>query len=190
MNTLWRPNDNLLKFPLSLEHFWLFCYWLFWFVWLFGITNLEEKNLEFQIIWKERYLLEIKILNQLLEAIQGVLKILTSIKKLQWAIYRYVNLAQRPRTDLNKRFLPRPNTTIAWKLMPHRSNISKIWNPSHCNYCKAVFVLVKINFWKIYVMGPNVWDFNSCWFKTCKITHVVSMNKANQYLHPSASEIN
>ena len=38
---------------------------------------------------------------------------------------------QRPRTDLNKRFLPRPNTTIAWKLIPHRSNISKIWNPPH-----------------------------------------------------------
>ena len=93
MNTLWKLRGNLLKFPLSLEHFWLFCYWLFWFVWLFGITNLEEKNLEFQIIWKERYLLEIKIL-KLLEVVQGVLKILTSIKKLQWAIYRYVNLAQ------------------------------------------------------------------------------------------------
>ena len=32
---------------------------------------------------------------------------------------------QRPRIDLNKRFLPRPNTTTAWKLIPHRSNISK-----------------------------------------------------------------
>ena len=34
-------------------------------------------------------------------------------------------LAQRPRMDLNKRFLPRPNTTTAWKLTPHRSSISK-----------------------------------------------------------------
>ena len=87
MNTLWRPKGNLLKFLLSLEHFWLCCYWLFWFVWLFGITNLEEKNLESRIIWNERFLLEIKVL-KLLEAIQGVLKIHTSIKKSQWAIYR------------------------------------------------------------------------------------------------------
>ena len=34
---------------------------------------------------------------------------------------------QRPRIDLNKRFLPRPNTTTAWKLIPHRSNISKLF---------------------------------------------------------------
>ena len=32
---------------------------------------------------------------------------------------------QCPRADLNKRFLPRANTTTAWKLIPHRSNISK-----------------------------------------------------------------
>ena len=32
---------------------------------------------------------------------------------------------QRPRIDLNKRFLPRSNTTTAWNLIPHRSNISK-----------------------------------------------------------------
>ena len=32
---------------------------------------------------------------------------------------------QRPRIDLNKSFLPRPNTTTAWKHIPHRSNISK-----------------------------------------------------------------
>ena len=38
---------------------------------------------------------------------------------------------QRPRTDLNKRFLPRPNTTTAWKLIPHRSNMSKNKNPTH-----------------------------------------------------------
>ena len=33
--------------------------------------------------------------------------------------------SQRPRIDLNKRFLPGQNTTTAWKLIPHRSNISK-----------------------------------------------------------------
>ena len=32
---------------------------------------------------------------------------------------------QRPRIKLNERFLPRPNTTIAQKLIPQRSNISK-----------------------------------------------------------------
>ena len=34
-------------------------------------------------------------------------------------------LAQRPRIDLSKRFLPKPNTTTALKLTPHRYNISK-----------------------------------------------------------------
>ena len=37
---------------------------------------------------------------------------------------------QCPRTDLNKRFLPRQKTTTAWKLIPRRSNISKNWKPS------------------------------------------------------------
>ena len=36
---------------------------------------------------------------------------------------------QCPRTDLNERFLSRPKTTTAWKLTPHRSKISKNWNP-------------------------------------------------------------
>ena len=55
-----------------------------------------------------------------------------------WKIFRNsilrghsTTMSQHPRTDLKKRFLPRPNTTIAWKLIPHRSNISKIWNPPH-----------------------------------------------------------
>ena len=38
---------------------------------------------------------------------------------------------QCPRTDLNIRNLPRPKTTTAWKLIPHRSKISKNWNPPH-----------------------------------------------------------
>ena len=37
--------------------------------------------------------------------------------------------SQCPRTDLNKRFLPRPKTITAWKLIPYRSKISKNWNP-------------------------------------------------------------
>ena len=36
---------------------------------------------------------------------------------------------QGPGTDLNKRSLPRPKTITAWKLIPHRSKISKNWNP-------------------------------------------------------------
>ena len=32
---------------------------------------------------------------------------------------------QCSRINLNKRFLPRPNTTSAWKLTPHRSNVCK-----------------------------------------------------------------
>ena len=38
---------------------------------------------------------------------------------------------QCSRTDLNKTSLPRPKTTTAWKLIPHRSNIYKNWNPQH-----------------------------------------------------------
>ena len=37
--------------------------------------------------------------------------------------------SQRFRIDLNKMPLLRPKTTTAWKLIPHRSNISKNWNP-------------------------------------------------------------
>ena len=53
--------------------------------------------------------------------------------------------SQSPRIDLNKWFLPRPNEILsqhlytAWKLIPHRSNISKSWNPTHWE----LFYLVK-----------------------------------------------
>ena len=33
-------------------------------------------------------------------------------------------------------------------------------------YCKAIFVLVKISFFKFYLVGPKVKDFNSYWFWT------------------------
>ena len=39
------------------------------------------------------------------------------------------HMTQCPRTDLNKRSLPRPKTTTAWKLIPYRSKITKNWNP-------------------------------------------------------------
>ena len=47
-----------------------------------------------------------------------------------WAAGMYLNivrtqLSQRARIYLNKRFLPRPNITTAWKLIPYRSNNSK-----------------------------------------------------------------
>ena len=74
---------------------------------------------------------------------------------------RHRNRAQRPSIGLNKRFLPRPNTTTAWKLLPHRSSarieilhVGDFFTKSNefeCNCCKAVFVLVKISFWKIYI---------------------------------------
>ena len=42
-----------------------------------------------------------------------------------------VILPQCPRSDLNKRFLPRAKTTTAWKLIAHRSKISQNWIPPH-----------------------------------------------------------
>ena len=74
-------------------------------------------------------------------------------------------ISQCPRTDWNKRFLPGPKTITAWKLIPHRSKISKKWNPLRWvplhrffknlfllrqkqlysgNHCKAVFVFLLI----------------------------------------------
>ena len=44
---------------------------------------------------------------------------------------RWSLCSQCPRADLNKKFLARPKTTAAWKLIPHRSKISKNWNPTH-----------------------------------------------------------
>ena len=33
-------------------------------------------------------------------------------------------------------------------------------NEFECNYCEGVFVLVKISFWKSYVVETNVWGFH------------------------------
>ena len=88
----------------------------------------------------------------------------------RWQLY-----AQRPRIDLNKRFLPdqilpQHESLYPISLISARMKILLIGNfftkknQFECNYCKAVFVLVKISFWKIYIVGLNVGDFNSCWF--------------------------
>ena len=45
------------------------------------------------------------------------------------AIYHF---PQCPRRGLSKRFLPRAKITTVWKPIPHRSKISKNWNPPVC----------------------------------------------------------
>ena len=48
----------------------------------------------------------------------------------KWFLMRfYQPNSQCSITNLNKRFLPRPKTITSWKLIPHRSKISKNWNP-------------------------------------------------------------
>ena len=42
-----------------------------------------------------------------------------------WFLWKFILCTQCPRTDLNKRFLPRANATTAWKLTDHTSNFSK-----------------------------------------------------------------
>ena len=69
---------------------------------------------------------------------------------------------QCPRTDLNKRFLPRPKTNTAWKLIPHRSKISKNWNPPLYRFYKLISTNTKTALLSKIV--PNVQDFNSCWY--------------------------
>ena len=58
-------------------------------------------------------------------------------------------LSQCLRTDLNKSFLPRSKTITAWKLIPHRSKISKNWNPPWWvplhRFFKNWFSLIKHN---------------------------------------------
>ena len=83
--------------------------------------------------------------------------------------------SQRPRTDLNKRSLPRPKTTTAWKLIPHRSKISKNRNPPRWvplyRFFKNWFLLMRNNFtiitFKLILLSkkvPSVEDFKSCWY--------------------------
>ena len=82
-------------------------------------------------------------------------------------------LSQCPRTNLNKRSLTRPKTTTAWKLIPHRSKISKNrnpprWFPLH-RFFKYWFLLMRKQLYNISLKlillskkVPTVEDFNSC----------------------------
>ena len=84
-------------------------------------------------------------------------------------------LSQCPRTNLNKRSLTRPKTTTAWKLIPHRSKISKNWNPPwwvplHI-FFKNLFSLMPKQLYNNYIQthllskkAPTVENFNSCWW--------------------------
>ena len=60
------------------------------------------------------------------------------------AIYYF---PQCPRRGLSKRFLPRAKITTVWKPIPHRSKISKNWNPpdwvSHYRFFKNWFLLIQ-----------------------------------------------
>ena len=84
-----------------------------------------------------------------------------------------INYSQHPKKDLNKS--PYPDQTIpqheslypiglesARIKIPHRGKRFFKKDEFECNYCKAVFVVVKISFRKIIVVGPTMRDFNSC----------------------------
>ena len=63
--------------------------------------------------------------------------------------------SQCPRIHLNQRSLPRPTTTTAWKLIPHRSKISKDgnppqWVPLH-RFFKNWFLLIQNQLYNDYV---------------------------------------
>ena len=72
-----------------------------------------------------------------------------------WIDFLSVTVAihsQCPRTDLNKRLLPRPKTTTAWKLIPHRSKISKNWNPPRVHrFLKNWFLIIQKQLYSNYV---------------------------------------
>ena len=65
------------------------------------------------------------------------------------------NLSKHMWRTLNKRFLPRPNTTTAWKLIPHMSEISKNWNPPHWvplhRFFKNWFLLIQKQLYSNYI---------------------------------------
>ena len=89
-------------------------------------------------------------------------------KKLGASLITVGRLLQRPKIDLNKRFLPGPNTTTAWKLIPHRSKNSKNWNspwwdPLH-RFFENSFTIITF---KLILLGKEVntvGDLNACWF--------------------------
>ena len=63
--------------------------------------------------------------------------------------------SQCPRTDLNKRFLPRPKTITAWKHIPHRSRMNENWNPPHWvplhRFFKNWFLLIQKQLYSNYI---------------------------------------
>ena len=67
----------------------------------------------------------------------------------------YSQTSQCPRADLNKKFLPRPKTTTAWKCIPHRSKISKNWNPPYWDplhrFFKNLFLLIQKLLYNNYI---------------------------------------
>ena len=64
-------------------------------------------------------------------------------------------VTQCHRADSNKRSLPRPTTTTAWKLIPQRSKISKNWNPPHWvplhRFFKNWFLLIQNQLYSNYI---------------------------------------
>ena len=76
-----------------------------------------------------------------------------------WASASFASLemdgSQCPRTDLNKRFLPRPKTITAWKLPLYRSKISKNWNPPRWvplhRFFKNWFLLIQKQLYNNYI---------------------------------------
>ena len=71
-------------------------------------------------------------------------------------------------------FLPRPKNITAWKLIPHRSKISKNWNPPRWvpldRFFKNLFLLIQKHLYSTYVITfklillskkvPNVYDIS------------------------------
>ena len=84
-------------------------------------------------------------------------KNLAHFYKIKWFknYQKFVLVTQCPRTGLNKRFLPKPKTTIAWKLIPHRSKISNNWNPPHWvplhRFFKNWFLLIQKQLYSNYI---------------------------------------
>ena len=70
------------------------------------------------------------------------------------AIYHF---PQCPRRGLSKRFLPRAKITTVWKPIPHRSKISKNWNPpdwvSHYRFFKNWFLLIQKQLYSNYIQN-------------------------------------
>ena len=54
---------------------------------------------------------------------------------------------QCPRTDLNKRSLPRTKTTIAWKFLPKLSSFAKSnsWMNQNTNFANCFFFCITVN---------------------------------------------